>query len=266
MKSRKLPRRGKGETPNPIAKPSPSGLADYGNFQAPATMPERTGSAPWAGFISGKEKPDKMVELSKAIGTDIGHPYVRFEEDYYSLKHAAYTVTDVLPYWAATDGDHAIIWISLQQQPFNKKIDGQRVKECYLTLTLVLPGTEPLPEPLRPALMTVSDFRGTKCGVAADQVQAIKDSMTDEWAQKHGSVVSSAPPAFRVASSFVIKPKPGTYPYAIVDGRPEVISLAQVEALHAWWEECTEERESCEQVYKRRCARLERQAAEHAGS
>lgn len=232
-----------------------------GDFKRQENLTPAAGvGVPWIGFYN--KKAGRASEIIKALGAvGEGCPYVCVGENYYDLTSAAFVIIDEFPYWAVADESNELTHVWETPQPFGAKVGKKgKVKDCLNTLTLILPGAGPLAKEIQPALVTVSDFRGTKVKAGKRHLDAVEETTTTEWVRANGEIAGAVPPRFRVASSFKISPKTGRsgFAYALADSVSAPMSVSQLAALQAWWkdEECREALTLAEETLQRRCAWL----------
>lgn len=216
-------------------------LAEIGDHQpGEVPLPEPRSGFPWIGFWH--ENASRAEEVAEALGQAApGEPYIASGGAYYSAAKFSFFVLVARRYWCTTDASNNIVHCTMDDPGFRAKDpDGDVYKDCAIAIILVVPGVDALPEEFGPALLTISDFRGTKSPCITEHLQAVEKSMTPEWAQTNGDLAASVPPKFRVASGFKIKSKPArgkSFGYDVAHARTSPSTTTQIEAVFAWGED-----------------------------
>lgn len=209
-------------------------LAKFGAYTPDEGM-KTSGGTPWVGFFSPKAT--KAGEVRSALGTaSVGDPYVCVDGDYYGAGGLSFVLLDEFSYSFVSDDKNNITHAWKGHLPFGTSCDGQRVKDGVLTLMLLLPGADPVPEELSPAVVTVTDLRGVKAPAAVQHSAAVKRAATPEWAKANGEIASAVPPRFRIISEFAVETKTSRsgFSYALVGAASRPASVAALEALTKW--------------------------------
>ena len=108
------------------------------------------------------------------------------------------------------------------------------IKEHIYTLQLVIPGTKPLPEALRPAYPVLTNFKGARRRFAAQICAAHKEAQSPTWAKRNADLVASGLPVrLRVASEVVShqsRAKKG-HMYSVLNAVTTPITVEQIRAI-----------------------------------
>ena len=187
-------------------------LAKYlGRDPNESKIPEPKSGGNFLGFYSGKERGEdadqRKAEL-KAGPSDLGHPHVKHDGTFYSLKGTKFTVLADLPYWATIDSSNQTSWYSLEPHAWDAKHDGQKVKACVLAIMLIVPGDDgTFPEALGPVYPICTNLLNyTKSDCVKDHVQALKRATDAGFIAARGIPVDTPPP-FRQFSAWKSVPK-----------------------------------------------------------
>jgi len=257
---------------------------------APPQLPSLTGGTlaqlgsytPTAGMVLsgggefGKETvlcfAHESRNVTKEAQTQVGPlgiatPFVKLGEEFARVDGCSFTIIAEFPYWVTTAGPNYApdrCWLSSKR---GKDDRGNAYKERIFSVVLLLPGTSPLPEELRPALICFADWRGAECQGIKGHLTEVAKTTSPEWAKLNGQLAGAAPPRFRISSGF--SPKAGTArgngkAYGIVKNVSAPSNLSQVEAIGQWFaaEDCREELALVEEAFERECAKFRAMADE----
>lgn len=189
------------------------------------------GPEPWLRFHTGKAQSGGLPP-----GTPLGTPYLAQEGTALAVPGSAVCCLIEQVYWAQHDSQYTLLncW---NQNP-GKTYNGKRVDECALLLLLLLPGSQQLPEPLRPAALCFAQLRNAQMGLARACFGAASEAATPEWARSHGQLAEALQPRLRQAvtpSGRAVTSRSSGYVYIRADGTAAPLSTLQLEALGAWW-------------------------------
>ena len=271
-----------------LALASDPTFAAVGSFErAPAMLPAESGGyAPELCFYHGNSThDDAQTAFNGSLA--VGSPFLKVDGQFFDGKGLSFLLIREFSYWCTVDASANWVVKDVYLNPltpadpdvhrnnadrtvsssFGVTMKGIPIKERVLSIALILP-TEgsPLPEPLQPALCTLTEFRQA-CASAprehTDAVEAtIKGDTAHAWANANGPLVNM-PPRFRIASTIRSggkSGKKGAYPWARAKSAP--MSVQQLAALENWWtnKDCVEEREQIEEAYDRKVAELMKKA------
>lgn len=196
------------------------------------------GGLPYLGFYSARSNnAAKMVDALGRI-TD-GHPFVRDEGgEYYSVKGAAFLSLAEWPHWYTVDTAFRPERVYLTP-PTGKdgralrEIDGQRLSEAVLSITLVLE-TETI-KLHADVLATLTTWRDTKLGALRTHLDAVGRAASTDWVAKHPEF-AAVPEVLRIASVLDVQSitsKAGR-PYTVAVAKPVPLTITQGKAVAAY--------------------------------
>lgn len=213
-------------------------LAKYGGFTRAASLaPTRGGSGgAYLGFHSNRSS--VAGDVLQALGrVPEGTPYLCKGGEFYNAGDWAFLSLAEFPFWCTLGNDFHPDLVRLTDPGFGAAApNGDKWKAQVLAILLHLPGQEPLPKALAPAVASLTTFRATKVDAIRGHVDAVERSQAPEWAKQHGETVASAPPRFRVTSRLLVESRTARsgYSYQLAKSAASAISVAQVEAVGLW--------------------------------
>lgn len=197
-------------------------------------------STAYLGFhhMKGSRAGDIIAALG--AGFSEGTPYISTGDNFYNAAGLCFQSLVEFRYWSVMSnagGQWEQTAASLD--PMTGKHDsGGDWKENMLSVTLMLPGTSPVPGDIGPVCATMSTWRSVKCGALKQHVRAVKRTLSSEWAQEgtNAALAASVPPRYRIASALrmeAITAKSG-FVYHRAKALPSTINMDQLGALQAW--------------------------------
>jgi len=223
---------------------------------------------PFLGFYHGRSK--HAADIVSALGpVGDGTPYYSDGPSYYAASGWTYQILDWFQYWATlTQGDWQLAEVSTTPKE-GKSPSGLAWKENIMSICLLLPGVQPLPEAIGPAAATLTTWRSTKAPACKGAVDAAEYAGTSEWAKAspaNGGVAANVPQNYRVCSALKIETRTARsgFTYETASAVSATVGIDQLEALKAWGS--SEDHQATlvkvREGFERRKAELEAKAAE----
>lgn len=181
-------------------------------------------STPYVMFFD--QKSEQATKIAQALPhVSKGEPILVQSGAYQSVLRSSFMILDEFQFWCVTD--------ETTYQPIEWRLDAPPAagdwKEQFLCL-LLLVDEEPL--------LTLTNLRTTKCGVAKTHKKAVDRAETPEAIRADPTlgayVQAGIPPRLRVTSTFQVTAKPGKR-YVAVDARPATTTAPQGLAVSKWF-------------------------------
>lgn len=203
-------------------------LANALNSPVVATGGDEGDVVPYVGFYDRRNS--RAADITSALGDmQRGDPFIYTGGGYLRAAGLSYLLLKDYEFHGDFDDSYNLVGAVAERSPgYKQTIDA---------VMLFLPGSNPLPEAFRPALVTCSRFRGAQVGGVTQLAKAIKQTEEPEWAKENGEIVNAAPPRGRVVGSFrVTGPHTGRsgFTYMSVGSRVTPVSLAQLDAANTF--------------------------------
>ena len=230
----------------PLAQMSPALASLFGTAFAPPAnldLDDEGDGLSRIGFYSGRENPTRGAAIIDDLGeVPPGTPYLYFDGSHYPLGGYRYAMLASYAYWAAHGNKYEVTKAWAQDPGKSAVVNGAQVfvKECILTIGVVVPGKSALPEALAPAVCTLDTFRGAQTRGPKDLLKAQVATTTPAWAKQgaNGVIAGAQPrPELRVTAAVQGASKPtkdGSNSYIVCSMFPDTINMAGMQALGAW--------------------------------